>query len=224
MLWVLLLGAALGGCSLPTIKQPTDPAIFYKRDFGLTVNGKSGVGVLVVPKAISYVINGVSLGSLDLLSIRSCHREFAQESLSDQKFTYTYIPQTDMENLDTCILDIAGFDSDKGQHSWGFIAFEDPNGVQASSKCNGATISGKTTACQAPAGLVQEVSFAEDMVTSPSAGACSFPDLNIKRGRNFQYTMPNGNCVLVFGRVADGAHTFHRHYTIGYQQIMLRKN
>lgn len=221
---VVVLGVALTGCSLPTIKQPIDPSIFYKRDFGLTVNGKTGTGVIVVPKAAQYVINGVSLGSLNLLSIRSCHREFAAENLSDQKFSYTYIPQTSMELLDTCILDIAGFDSDKGQHSWGLIAFEDTNGVAASSKCNGTVVSGKTTACQAPAGLVQEVIFQEEMLASPSVGACSFPDLNTKRGKNFQYTMPRGNCVLIFGRVADGAQTFHRHYTIGYQQIMLRDN
>lgn len=222
-LYLFTVGTILLGCALQNIKQPTNPDVFYKRDVRLSVNGKAGVGVLVVPKSDNYLISGQMLGQMSLVSIRSCHREWSQENVSGRYFTYSYAPKTAMETDDACILEVGGFDAKNGQHSWGMIAFEDPTGVSATVKCNGDTLFGKTTVCQSPAGLEEEISFDDEMLVSPDSGGCSFDGMP-RRGKLFRYVMPRRTCVLVFAKVADKGQTFHRHYTVGYEATLLREN
>lgn len=216
----------LTGCTSPSIKQMTDPNTFYKRDFAINVNGVRGDGVVIAPSADLYKIQGTSKGELNLMSIRSCHREWVKEEVGGRTFNYDYTPVSDREQKLDCILDMGGFDIKNGRHSWGFIGFEDPLGVSAAIVCNGELRTGKTTVCQAPAGLIQEIHFAEDMAISPDPGSCASSALKDtdKRGRSFEYVMPERECVLSFVSVSDQGARVHAHYTVGYKSVMLREN
>lgn len=216
-LWAAFI---LSSCSMPSIKQPIDVNVFYKRDMSLTVNGKTGVGVVMAKKADRYEINGISKGDLMLLSMRSCHREITQENANSAKRTFMldYWPVPGLED-NNCVVELGGFDSKHGRHSWGVIDFEDPDGVVGYTRCNGGNSSGLSTICQAPAGLKQEVSFDEEMEVAQNRG-CDFGSLP-KKSRVFHYTMPKRECVLAF--VSASGKT-HRHVTVGYERVLLREN
>ncbi len=220
--WLIVVGVAglVSACSLPSIRQPINEKLFYKRDLELTVNGQSGVGVIVVPQAASYSIKGKSIDEANLIQIFNCHRSWETQELEDKSFSYSYVPSTDAEK--TCAIRIGVFAKENSEHGWADIFISDPNGVKATSYCNGEVITNSTSACQAFSGLEQEIRFEDEMQASPEEGACNFPAM-IRKGKVFKYIIPTGNCELVFGRVADAGATFHRLYTVGYQAKMMRE-
>ncbi len=217
--WFNLVGIIscllFSSCSLPSIKAPVDAKVFYKRELEVAANGKSGVGVLVIPKAKEYSITGRAPDEATLASVQTCHRTFEIQKFEEGRFGASYVPNTDSER--DCAIRLGVFDKEKGQHAWGEIYIEDPAGVPANVKCNGAEAYGKTTVCQAATGLEQEIIFGEEMLASPEEGNCSYQGME-RRGKVFRYLMPARNCLLVFGRVADGGLTFHKHYSVGYQE------
>lgn len=222
--WAAFSALFLSACSMPSIKQPVDVNTFYKRDMMLLVNGVSGQGVVMVPKADTYQISGRSAGNIDLLSMRTNHREIIQEAVGRTTFAQTYIPvigiEDKTEDSSPSVMEVAAFDKGAGQNAWGLIDFEDPDGVVATVKCNGSTSMGNSTICQAPAGLIQEIDFSEDMRNAADAGSCNYGGIP-KIGRKFQYVMPPRKCELIFTTM-DGSRT-HRHVSIGYEQVLLRK-
>lgn len=222
-LWILCVGILLSGCS--SVQQQLEPNVFYKRDTVIGVNGQEYEGVVVIPNAASYELTIKPKGDIDLMLIRSCHREASFEKLSPgwfgkNQFKYTYIPQNALETNRVCPLRIDIYESKKGRHSWAFLDFEHPQyQVQAMLSCNGKdqNIRG-VGVCQAGEGLVQRLRFMEPIrFAPPMPETCAKPK---KVGDAYEFEISKGECLYHFdtqdrrlGRV-----TF-----IGYEGVLVRE-
>lgn len=218
-----LLPLALG-CSL---QQKLDPSVLYKKDMKVTVNGYQGEGVLVVPKAVNFKIGIEARGNLDLLSYSTCHREVAQEEAweegwfeSKREANLEYKPsQVEAESLGQCPLQFEGYEKKKGRHSWALIHFEDPlYKLPAHVQCNG-NVQNYTgiSLCQSKAGLLQRVTFAEDVYAVGEDKCPAVPS----KGRVFDINIGSGECVYTF---QDEQKRSHKFTSYGYEQIPLRED
>ncbi len=212
-----LLTFVLSCSSLP--EQKLDPNVLYKRDMAITINGKSWTGVAVAPQADKYDIKINTVGRNDNFTFTTCHRE---ESIKNQRndVTFVFTPRKGLEDGDSCIADMGGFDKDKGRHSWGLVDFENPAyRVQASLDCNGQAVEANGVAvCQSLAGLRQRIKFKYPVKISPSVG-CRM--LTPADELNFVFEMVRGKCVYEFWEPS-----FSRRFrltTFGYEQILIRQ-
>jgi len=200
--------------------QELDPKKVYKHDIKATINGVSGVGVLVVPKAHSYTITGESAGNLDLLTITTCHRDVSW-SPNAKKFTYEYTPSESLEANKSCPMLIGGYDK-KGQHAWAMIDFEtDEAKLPALLKCNGygQTFNG-VSICQSRFSLTQFIEFKTPVRVLPQKDCPMSEPLN--GGTRFEFPIVKGYCVYAFMETAPEKRV-HRLTTIGYESILLRE-
>lgn len=217
----------LEGCSTSSVTL--DPDSFYRRDIFLKVNGYyTKGGVIVIPKAPSYRIQGSIKGKFDFLSLKSCHRQFTIESEGGD-FDYTYEPVKGIEDDRACPIEIVGVEKTKGRDSFGFIDFEnDHDQLQATTACNGETKTFKGVGhCQAPRGLFERISFGTEVFASsvdPKTGkqneACPFP-LSSPDGKTFEFKIPKGLCLIKFMEKGEPNHTF-RLNLLGYEDIIPR--
>lgn len=218
LLILLHSAGAFGFSSAPV--QELDPKKIYKHDVKISVNGLTGVGVLVVPKAKSYSIDGESLGNLDLLTITTCHRDVSW-SPNSKKFHYDYLPSESLEANGSCPMLIGAYDK-KGQHGWAFIDFQtDDAKLPALLKCNGygQTFQG-VSVCQSRQTLTQFIEF-EQPVKVFGSKECPMVE-PINGGKRFEFPLPKGFCVFAFMEIA-GEKRIHRLSTIGYESILLRE-
>jgi hypothetical protein len=127
---LLVSCSTLQDLASPQILKP-DPKVVYRYDMKLTVNGVAASGVLVVRRAPKYDIEIESKQTMDLLTVKSCHREMVLENVNERYGLFGtkrrngkvgFSPQS-LELID-CPLDLTGFSKDTGKHSFGFIDFE----------------------------------------------------------------------------------------------------
>jgi hypothetical protein len=202
---VLLALVVLSGCA--TVNDKLDQNVFYKRDAGADINGRHYDGVVTVPYAKSYDFVFYPKGSVDVLLIRTCHREYAAEKIDTgwfgkNKFKYTYTPVPGIEDVRVCPLRLDTYESSKeGRHSWLLADFETPlNKLSYTLTCNG-TISrvNGVAVCQAKEHTYQRVSFDEPMMIAPVLPeTCHKP---IQKNENFQvYEIKAslGECLFTF--------------------------
>lgn len=202
------------------IEQKLDPNILYKRDMDITINGKYWNGVAVVPQADKYEIKIRTVGRNDNFTFTTCHRE---ESVKNQKneVAFTFAPRKGLEDGDSCIADMGGFDKDKGRHSWGILDFENPAyRVQATLDCNGQSLeTNGVGVCQSLAGLRQRIKFKYPVKVSPPIGCRMLTPVD---ELNFTFEIVKGKCVYEFWEPS-----FSRKYrltTFGYEQILIRQD
>jgi hypothetical protein len=220
-----LLGIILAGCaSLPN--QKLNPAVFYKRDVQLNINGENFVGVGVPAKdATGYKIKLKAAGKIDLLTITSCHRELTFEKPSQgwfkdgRSFEYFYKPIPGVEDGRGCLLDIGAYEQGKGRHSWATIDFEDGfEQLPAILSCSGERKAvGPVSICQAKSGLFQTIEFKEKVKVAPS-DECNV--LKTKDELTYEFEMPTGECTFYFGTKSK---KYHRLTTHGYEEILIRE-
>lgn len=224
---LLLLAASLGGCSSPP--QPLSPDVLYIRSIDLDVNGTPANGTLVAPRKDKYQITIKSKGNMDLLLIKSCHREWYGEKISgrgwfqnNSSYVYQYAPDPDLE-MHECPLEISSLDATKGAHAWGYIDFEDPKYIlPVTLQCNGSTDHyGGVSICQARAGLIQEIVFDTDVIAKPSA-KCGLGNVagTFLEGKRFVFEQPVGACFLTFMEKL-APRRMHRMTLIGYSDIVV---
>ena len=200
---------------------------YYKRDIGLEVNGKQYEGVTVIPRANKYEIIVEPKGDMDLILIRSCHREHSYEKQSKKflwiqigknSFQYLYEPSP-KESEKTCPLRVEVYEAEKGRHSWALLDFEHPDyTLPARLLCNGEikTPNG-VSVCQAKAGLIQTIEFPEIIEFATPDEGCVRPEY--KDGA-FDWEMSKGECLYEI-RTADGKR--HRLTAIGYEGVLVRE-
>jgi hypothetical protein len=215
----------MGGCA--SVPQSLDPAILYARALQLTINGADYQGVAVVPKAATYKIEIKSQGKMDLLLIKSCHREWYGEKVGSKGFfqktnsyLYEYTPDPDLERRD-CPLEISALDASSGAHAWAFVDFEDPGyALPATYQCNGETDHyGGVSVCQSRKGLTEEISFDVPVIVENTPG-CQLGDGRFSDGRVFPFQAPDGRfCHVTFMEMAP-ARRKHRTTWIGYSDIV----
>lgn len=220
---VVLMASILTSCA--GVDQKLDPNVFYKRDTTLEVNGESFEGVTTVPYASSYSIVIKPRGGIDLMLIRSCHREESYEKISagwfgKNQFRYSYFPIRGIEDTRVCPLRVDIYDSSKSKHSWAFLDFTSPEyRVQATMSCNGkiSSLNG-VGVCQAKWGLVQRLKFADRVrFAPPKPAGCSVP---VKTDNGYEIALTLGECLYQFD-TEDGR--MGRLTTIGYDGVLVRE-
>jgi hypothetical protein len=189
------------------------------------VNGKSGIGALVVPRSSKYTIEVQGKGKIDLFSLASCHREFTAEKnasgfVGENGFKYEYDPSLGIEDSGHCPIQIAGFEEQKGRHSWVYLDIDNGEAtLPARLVCNGVTQSfGGVSICQSKRGLIQRIEF--DGPVKHAKSVCA--ELKTSDSKSFEYAIPKSICVWVFKEWEGGR--IHRHTTIGYEGTLIRGN
>lgn len=221
-----ILLVALVRCS--SVQQSLDTAVFYKRDILLEINGKSYVGVTVVPKSQSYDIKLIPPGEIDLMLLRSCHREFSVEkadtgwSLFGNKkksYVYKYTPIHGLEDNRVCPLRIDIYESEKGRQSWALLDFESPDyTVDAEITCNGETKSMRGVGvCQSKEQTIQRIKFQEPVRFAPTPVMCNAPK---KVGDLYEIKTAVGECLFTFD-TRDGR--TGRLINVGYSGVLVRE-
>jgi len=224
--------ALLTSCA--PIPLTPDQNLFYKRDMIVNVDGYVGEGVLVVPKKTEEVFKfDVTLkGKADLFTFESCHREMVWEQAGKRGFfdsrvrvQFDYDPLNGLETRSSCVVRLGGYDK-TGRHSWAMVDFEgDDATLPAIVKCNGAHYHSRgVTVCQAKVGLIQEISFPEEVAYSPDPNC----PLNLTRdsardGKTFRFPLVRGECVYAFIE-KNSKRRIHRLTTLGYDQVLIRGN
>ena len=225
---VALLSFLAVGCA--TVYQQLETGKLYKRDATVTINGRNYLGVVTVPKAPFYDFIVAPPGAIDLLILRTCHREYVAEKvdpgflgIGGGKFRYHFVPVPGIEDVRVCPLRIDFFESaGEGRHSWAFIDFEQPDlgyTINAKLTCNGEVniIRGVAT-CQNKVGLVQRLEVSEPIqFAPPMPESCAMPKRN---GAAYEFTLSAGECLYHF-RTQDnrlGRITF-----IGYTGVLIRE-
>lgn len=221
---LLLLILLIAGCAEYQVLEVDK---YYKRDIGLEVNGKRYEGVTVIPRANKYEIIVKPKGNMDLILIRSCHREHSFEKkskkflwikLGENKFKYTYNP-TPKEREKACPLRVEVYEAKNGRHSWALIDFEHPD-YQLPSRltCNGEIRTPNGVAvCQAKAGLIQTIEFPEIVQFATPDEGCVRPKFV---DGAFDWQISKGECLYIT-TARDGRK--HRMTAIGYEGVLVRE-
>lgn len=222
---LLFLPLLLASCS--SVQQKLEPELFYKRDVGIEVNGEYFEGVTTVPYSKIYDITLVPPGDIDLMLIRTCHREYAVEKASrgwgifgkKKKFTYQYIPVAGIEDVRICPLRIEVYESEKGRHSWALVEMENPKyKIRYHMDCNGVqSVVNGTGVCQAREHSVQRVTFNEPVRFAPPSAACQAPK---KVNGSYEIAVVAGECPYVFD-TESGA--MGRLTVVGWQGVLIRE-
>jgi hypothetical protein len=229
ILFILLISCA-------TVQPPFDTEAFknglYRKEVVLSVDGKTGLGALTVPKKEKYDIWLSSLGNMDLFRITTCHREtilkgvgfkgnFLGIGKNDKLTNIKYSPVKDIEDNGTCPVEFGFYEKKKGRHSWGVLIIESNNLLLPSTtKCNGETLENSgVSVCQSRAGLIQRIVFSEAVVFQIPKNGCKY-DFKITDNKVFEYRMPEGECMVYFQEINDNGR-IAEHYDYGYKKILV---
>lgn len=224
---LFLVLALLTGCS--SVHMSPEPGVYYKRDIGIDINGQHYEGTVVVPFATKYDIVLSPQGDLDMVLLRTCHREETVEKMQARKFwrpqssgkyLYTYQPILGLETNRVCPLRIDAYEATEERDSWAHIDFESPDyKLQANVDCNGVTtlING-VGVCQAKEKTVQRIHFAEPVQFAPQQPS-GCPPPNYVNG-SYEISLYVGEC-LYQARNRSGMNL--RLTTIGYQGVLVRE-
>lgn len=219
-------------CSCSTTYQKMELDLFYKRDIPLRVNGEYHYGVTVVPRAEEYDIMVEPQGEMDLVLIRSCHREATWEKQGQKKFLgiipigknqfkYTYVPTQVEKDEFICPLRVETYSSSSGRHSWAMIDIQDTDRYKLSGKI---TCMGKKEAfvgvgvCQAKAGLIQRIEF-NDVIefATPKPSQCARPEYH---NDAFELEVSAGECIY-HARTSDNR--LARITIVGFEGLLIRE-
>ena len=190
----------------------------YRKDLSLVINSRPFIGVGEAASAEEYSITIKHKYRIDFLNIETCHRSisiqdaFYRKVLKNRKkFVYNYIPS---ELEEDCFLEVSII-TKKEPYAFGTIVFQSKNyKLKSLLSCNGELKKTQgTSICQSKIGLNQLINF-NGSKTSVK-GSCNIKRIN---DSSFKYTMTKDYCLWVFKNDLG----FHRHYSFGYNQIILR--
>lgn len=210
------------------VNQVLDKNTFYKNDIKFcdkqTEKCYDGIGVL--PKRSQYEFDIYLKGKADLFTLTTNNREVTHESAwvdgwwPDKKRVKIKYRPNRLEDVNPVFL--GGYEKINGRNSWGIIAFKDPDFKKiAWVNCNGSAQNiDSVSFCQSKHGLIQQIAFNEPMEYSKSEGC---PDFKIDNESMFTYEIGLGECVYTF-KTKRNPSEFHRHYTYGYEGILIRED
>jgi hypothetical protein len=233
ILTILMLLALTRCAQVPVLDRQT----YYKRDMQVQINDVQGSGVAVAPRAPSYDIVITSLDDMDLLQISSCARDVdipnaikSQNGIqglwkkSKRSYEFTYTPGR-IEQMSGCPLKLGGYNKAEGQHSWGYIEFEETGfKLDAGISCNGAAdyTSPGVSVCQTLENLYAEIWFAPEVVLSTKTlDRCKIDSPADKR--HFTFQVKPKECIYDFMETKV-PYRRHRLTTIGYEAVPIRNN
>jgi len=217
---VILLTVSLSTRCTRTV-QKLNPQISYQKDLNITVNGHSFKGTALPKLSQKYKIEIESPTNLDLLTLESCHRHISIQNAfhkkrvikNKKKYIYNFVPSPLEKD---CFLEVKAL-SKKEAHSWGLIVFNsDEYTIPATVYCNGDKINYQgTSICQSKKDLDQQIIFKRKVAVE---GNCPIVRAGLSNYKVYNLTIKEGFCVFIFRTEKE----FHRLYTFGYDQIILR--
>lgn len=211
-----LIGVLLTGCaSLP--QQKLNPETEYRHDLKFKVNKVSTAeGHIVASSSDKYLIEIEAPGTIDALTLTSCHRHIFIEKNVDNKYSYQYVPAKNIEDIGSCPILLSALNKE-GKNAFGFIELNNvANFTNANVKCNGLQTWYKgVSTCQTKVGLHLEISFDEKVNTVTNC------PIDTKSGTVFKIKASRGKCLYLFK--VENKDLWHRFTTIGYEDIILRK-
>jgi hypothetical protein len=217
-----------------TTREPATetPLYTYRSDLVLGVNSKTFDGVAVTAAQDALYIDVTSVINLDRVEFESCARQDVCQNGKNcssnfyrmdtgwfgkpgQHMIYYYQPN-EVERKGSCPIYIRVFDK-QALAAWGFLAFRaEDETLQAHFSCNGFMwkYAGHSV-CQTKAGLIQQISFDEDIEESSVDESCHITRLN---ARAFELRPDRGLCTGKF--YANGK--WHGLDLIAYAQVLVR--
>lgn len=218
-----------------TTREPATetPLYTYRADLLITVDGKTfdGVGVTLAQDETYLQIS--SLINLDRVEIETCSRQDVCQNGKNcassfysvetgwfgspgKRMIYHYVPNA-IEKQGKCPIYVKVFDK-QALAAWGFVAFR--NGVEenlsAHFACNGIgwTFAGHSM-CQTKAGLIQEISFEQDIDDFDVDESCNVTKVD---NRNFRLRPDRGLCTGMFHSKGK----YHALELIAYKTVLVR--
>lgn len=219
--------------SCVTIPQKLDPDVLYVRNLKFFVDGTEYSGTALLPKKNKYLIEVRSAQSIDLLTIRTCAREFFGEKVGsgggiifwdkEQRYTYEYEPDPELELNKICPMEIAAYNAKSGAHAWGYIDFiTDDYVLPATWHCNGRVeiFRNGVSICQNRASNKVKIKFDENVyfLSEAAGNSCKVYD-KLEYRREFEFNIKRGSCYYLF-MTQDKRK--HRATAIGYSDIVLK--
>jgi hypothetical protein len=232
-----LIALVLMGCS--SVPQLLDPNVFYIRSMDFSVDGTRYIGTAVIPKKTNYNLEIYSTDTMDLVTIRTCAREFYGEKVGtgggilfwqkEKKFTYQYQPDTELEYGRLCPIEIASYDATSGGNLWAYIDVDSNSTdfrLPAQWRCNGEVRQfNGVSICQNRVDNLVKVEFPEEVIVKPQSydSRCAWDDKTpFFRGKAFEFRMPRGTCFYTFMGTAPDRKK-HRATVIGYSDIVIKE-
>lgn len=209
-------------------------------DLGGTLDGQPWDGVAVGSAATSHTIDIVSKTDVNFFRIISCHRYEMFEDVirtgwfrPNRGYEYKYTQSPGIEDTGFCVLRLQAFSKAVDSNgapigsAFGLMLFH--NGqfkLAAENICNGDDgQSTGTTICQSMNGLVQRLRFKTQVVTAPPApDSATYPKACVGHfidAYTWEYAMPLGECVVVFGTTAQ-PQQFAIHLAYGFSNSQYR--
>lgn len=229
ILWVVLAifaCIALASCaslSGSPAQFPKDPKKFYRRDMKVLVDGVEYQGYGTLPHKDSLTIEVRVKHDMDRFSATNCHKQIVEEKVDGTnmfsktaKYKFVYERKTAIEKQDPCVLTLVA-SADGNEHSWAFFDFQDGvHLLKAHIQCDGwQSDSNGVSVCQSKAGLVQQISFDEEVLTDDESLKLPTHD-----NKTFMFEMPHGLNVFIF---CNQRAVCHRLTTLGYDEAWLRE-
>jgi hypothetical protein len=214
----LLISLFMLSCASPF--SVIEPGVNYMKDIRIKNKQFEARGMIVLPRKPLYTIEYHSPGKVDLFTSRTRDSEISIEKagggIKKNKVTINYRP-SELELSPGSIVDVGAFEYKRGRHAWGLIDFQDEfTTLQADVICNGKPYkSPGVTVCQSRTGLVQKISFPEEVTVLPDEGC----EIGKNKGTEFIFGIRSGLCVYAFV----GLEKIHRLTTFGYDKILIRE-
>ena len=185
---------------------------YFIKDMSFEINNEDYAGIAVVDTKKSYKIKTKFGFKAKLVKFTTCHREIVFDKPMDA-VKINYAPSVGIEDQGFCPIEISAF-NEEGADSWAYIDFRRDESLLAMLKCNGGqeTYVG-VSICQARSGLLQSISFANN-VELVTAYPCEKPDSY--DNKLWTYVISVNRCIYIF---KDRNGDIHRLLTIGYNDI-----
>ena len=205
----------------------------------VTVNGKTYVGMGVLPKADNYVFQVEARGDLDLFTMETCSRYGSKEKAwnvqkkvscgflgwgkckidEKRKVNFNY-KRTGLElRRKSCVMRMEGLEKIKGRHSTALFDFESDDAIlPALVDCNGfETEFNGVSYCELKHGLYMSIQFPAEVI---AASKCN---LNKEKSNYFEIRLDKGDCVYKFRELGNDKRE-HRLVTYGFEQVPIRED
>lgn len=233
---IFLLSFSLVSCSLLQVVDSQKLAEqTYKKDLKAKINGKTYIGVGVLPKSTQYEITLFPSGNVDRIIVQSCSRELVvdkpkKDGWLKNTYTFNYTPLAGLETRTSCPLEIAVIEQRSVKNGFAFFEFEDEReevSLTASLQCNGQQEIGLKGVglCQSAAGLRQRIWFKEKTILAGVNKECDVMETD--DGFFYDFSVAPHKCVYHFvsqPRAKNGKRIYFRLSTIGYTALVFRED
>lgn len=224
----------LVGCSIMQVQKASDLASkTYRKSLKFEVDEKTYEGIAVLPLKSCYDFTLIPEDKMSFYIFQTPHRDEPMEKPKtgwfSNKVKYRYCPQVGIEDQGYSPLEIAALNDKQKFDSFAFIMFRDVRpeiSLKANLKCNGKfkAVEG-TSICQTAAGLLQEITFNQVVLTSEPNGHCAKPES--KDGIFWKIKVSEGECPYYFTareKHKNGKRLSHLLTTIGYTALRTTDN